>query len=84
MSLHLGKSEDYENRMWILVDTGATIDTSNLLYHALVMSQCPEMVDKCLPCGKDIDYDVVRLLTSLDLNKATTDVYHVQIDAVIR
>lgn len=64
MSLHLGKSEDDENRMWLLVDTGATIDTGNLLYHALAMSQCLQMVDKFLPCGKDIDYDVVRLLAS--------------------
>ena len=40
--------------------------------------QCPEIVDKCLQCGKDIDYYVVHLLATLDLNDVATDVNHGQ------
>ena len=45
--------------------------------------QCPEIVDECLQCGKDIDYYVVHLLATLDLNDIATDVNHGQMTVII-
>ena len=45
MNLHLGIPEDDENRMRMLVDTGADMDTDNLKYYMWVMSKYPEIVD---------------------------------------
>ena len=44
VTLHLGLLEDEENTMRMLVDTSAAMNSDNLAYHLLVMSECPEMV----------------------------------------
>ena len=46
MCLHLGILEDDENRMQMLVDTGAVMNTSDLKYHLWVMAQCPDIVEE--------------------------------------
>ena len=84
VNLHLGIPEDDENRMQMLVDTGADMDTGNLKYYMWVMSQYPEIVDTFLQCDKDTAYNVVHLLAALNLNDVSTDVNHGQITAVIR
>ena len=48
INLHNGNSEDDENRMSMLVDTGAAMNTGSLNYHLLVMSQYPEIVEEYL------------------------------------
>ena len=48
------------------------------------MSQCLDIVDKFLECGKDTSYDVVHQLTVLDLNDVDTNKNHGQMSAVIR
>ena len=48
------------------------------------MSQCHEMVEEYLQCGKDTAYDVVLLLVALDLKDANQDVDHGKMTAVIR
>ena len=53
--------------MRILVDTGIAMNTGNFDFHMWVMSQCPDIVDEFLQCGKDTAYDVVHLLAALDL-----------------
>ena len=68
MCLHLSTPEDNENRMRMLVDTEAVMNTDKVLYHEWVMSQCPDIVEEYLQCGKDTDYDVVHLPTALDLS----------------
>ena len=73
--LHLGIPEDDENRMQMLVDTGAAMNTGGLTYHLWVMSQCPDIVE---------DYDVVHLLAALDLRGVPTNDDHGQMTAVIR
>ena len=67
----------------ILVDTGAAMNTCDLKYHLLVMSQCPDIVEEFLQCGKDIDYDVVHLLVALDLSGVPSNDDHGQMTAVI-
>ena len=57
--LHLGSVEDEENKMRMLLDTGAAMNSGNLTYHLGVMSQCPEMVGKFIQCGDGTEYDVV-------------------------
>ena len=57
--LHLGLIEDEENKMRMLLDTGATMNSGNLNYHLWVMSQCPEMVDEFIQCEADTGYHVV-------------------------
>ena len=39
------------------------------------MSQCPEMVDEFLQCGKNITYDIVPLLVALDLKVILRSLY---------
>ena len=51
--LHLGNPEDDENRMRMLVDTGAAMNTGDLKYYQWVMSQCPDIVDEYQQCVKD-------------------------------
>ena len=84
MILYLGISEDNEHKMRILIDTGAVINTGNLKYHMWIISQCPEIVDTFLQCSKDTDYDIVYLLTDLDLDDVVTDANYGQMTAVIR
>ena len=59
------------------------MNTGDLKYHLLVMSQCPDIVDEFLQCGKDTDYDVVHLLVALDLSGVPTNDDHGQMTAVI-
>ena len=67
VSLIIGILEDEENKIRRLIDTGAVMNTSNLRFHMWVMSQCSKIVDDLLQCGKDTAYDIVHLLTALDL-----------------
>ena len=62
--------------MRMLFDTGAAMNTGNFDFHMLVMSQCPDIVDECLQCGKYTAYDVVHLLAALDLKDINTDTTH--------
>ena len=84
VSLILGSSEEEENTMRMLVDTGAAMNTGNIDFHLWVMSQCPDIVDEFLQCGKDTEYDVVHLLAALDIEDITKDSTHGQMTAVIR
>ena len=54
VNLHIDNPKDSKNRIRMLVDTRATINTETLEYHLWVMSQCPEMMEKYLQCGKCI------------------------------
>ena len=42
--LHFGSVEDEENKMRMLLDTGAAMNSGNLTYHLWIMSQYPDMV----------------------------------------
>ena len=84
VSLILGIREDEENKMRMLMDTGAAMNTGNIDFHMWVMSQCPDIVDEFLQCGKDTEYDVVHLLAALDLKDIQKDANHGQMTAVIR
>ena len=83
INLYIHNPDDDENRMHMLVDNGATINTRNLQYHLWVISQCPEMADEYLKCGKNIVYDVIHLLAVLDLKNTDRDVDHGKMTAVI-
>ena len=67
MHLHVGIIVNDENKMTILVDTGATMNTEYLGYHKRGMSQCPSMVAEYLECGAYTEYNLVHLLVALDL-----------------
>ena len=82
--LHLGIPEDDENRMQMLVDTGAAMNTCDLKYYLWVMSQCPDIVEEFMQCGKDTDYEIVHLLADLDFTWVPTNNDHGQMTAVIR
>ena len=45
VSLILGILEDDENKVRMLVDTGAAMNMGNCRFHMFVMSQCPDIVD---------------------------------------
>ena len=66
------------------MDTGFAMNTGNIDFHMWVMSQCPDIVDDFLQCGKDTEYDVVHLLAALDLEDIQKDANHGQMTAVIR
>ena len=68
----------------MFVDTGDAINTGNFDFHMWVMSQCLDIVDGFLQCGKDTAYDVVHLLAALNLKDINTDATHRQMTAVIR
>ena len=83
-NLHIGNRENDENCIRMIVDTGATMNTGSLEYHIWVKSQCLEMAEEYLQCDKDTSYDVVYLLTALDLKDTDQDVDHRKMTAVIR
>ena len=66
--LHLGSVEDDENKIRMLLNTGAAMNSGNLTYHLWIMSQCPEMVGEFIQCVDDTEYDVVQLLLALDID----------------
>ena len=84
VSLILGILEDDENKVRMLVDTGAAMNMGNCRFHMFVMSQCPDIVDEFLQYGKDTAYDDVILLATLDLDDVDTDANYGQMIAVIR
>ena len=67
VNLHSDNPEDDENRIRILVDIEATMNTGSLEYYQWVMSQFPEMVEEYIQYGKDTAYNVVHLLAAIDL-----------------
>ena len=82
--LNVGLLVDEENKMRMLLDTSAAMNTGNLAYHQWVMSQCPSMVAEYLECGDGTEYDVVQLLAALDLKGTHQPVNHGSMTAVIR
>ena len=82
--LHLGSVEDEENKMRMLLDTGAAMDSGSLTYHLWVMSQCPEMVGEFIQCGDGTGYDVFQLLAALHLDSRHQPLDHGKIKVVIR
>ena len=84
VNLHLGLIEDEENKMRMLVNTGAAMNSGNLAYYLWVMSKCPEMVVEFIQCGGKSDYDVVKLLAALDLDTSQQLLEHGNMTTVIR
>ena len=82
--LHLGNLEDDENRMQMLVGTGAAMTTGDLKYHHWAMSQCSDIVEEYLQREENTEYDVVNLLAHLGLSRFHTDVDHGRMTVVIR
>ena len=75
--------------MRMLFDTGAAMNTGNFDFHMLVMSQCPDIVDEFLQCGKDTAYDFFTYIGCLGsqghqyrCNSRTNDSCHTIQDAV--
>ena len=68
----------------MLVDISATMNTGNKDHHTQVMSQCPNMVAEYIECGTNTEYEVVQLLTALDLKETHQPVNHGSMTAVIR
>ena len=83
ISLILGILEAEEDKMRMLVDTGVTMNTGDYDFHIWVISQCPDIVDEFLQCGKDTAYDVVHLFTAFDLKDISTDTTHGQMSTLI-
>ena len=80
----IGLLSDDENKMSMLVDTGAAMNTGNKTYHQWVMSQCPSMAAEYIECGLNTDYDVVQILAALDLKGTSQPVDYGSMTAVIR
>ena len=57
-----------ENWIRILVDTDAAMNASNKDYHLLCTLQFPIMIIEYLLYIPETEYDVVQLLTALNLN----------------
>ena len=83
VSFILGTTDDEENKMRMLVDTGTVMNTDNLRYYLWVMSQCPDTVHTFLQYGQDTEYDVVHLLNTLDLKDVNKADNHGQMIAVV-
>ena len=85
-SIHLtiGLIIDEENKMCMLVDTGAIMNTDNLDCHKWVMTQCPSMVAEYLECGAGTEYNMVQLLPALDLKGKHQPANHGSMTVVIR
>ena len=67
VSLHIGNPDDDENRIQMLVDTGATMNSESLEYHLWIMYQCPEMMEEYLQWAKCTTYDDIHILAVFDL-----------------
>ena len=75
---------DEENKIRMLLDTGAAMNSGSLAYHLWVMSQCPEMVAEFIQYEDDTGYDVVQLLAALDSDSNYQPLDHGKMTAVIR
>ena len=84
IKLLIGMLSHDEDKMSILVDTGAVINTGNKTYHQWFMSQCPSMIDEYIECGSNTDYNVVQILAALDLKGTSQPVDNGSMTAVIR
>ena len=62
----LGMTESKELRMWMLVDSGAAMNSGNKNYHRQAMHRYPDMVAEYLKCGPGIKFDLVRLRVAVD------------------
>ena len=65
----IGLLADDENKMSMLVDIGAAMNTGNKTYHQWVMTQCPSMVAEYIECDPNTDYDIVQILVALDFER---------------
>ena len=84
VNMLIGILVDDENKMSILVDTGATMNIGDNTYHQWVMSQCHSMVAEYIECGPNTEYDVVQISAALDMNGTNQHVDHGSMTAVIR
>ena len=84
MYLTFGIIADNESKMRMIVDSGATIYTSNKGYNQWVVLRCPSMITEYLDRGTDTEYNIVQLLTALTLRGTHQPIYHGNMTAVIR
>ena len=84
MYLTFGIIADNETKMRMIVDTGATIHTSKKGYNQWVVFRCPSMVAEYLDRGTDTEYNIVQLLTALNLKGTHQSIHHGNMTAVIR
>ena len=82
--MYIDSIADGENKMRSLVDTSAAMSTYSKVYHQYVMYQYPRMIAEYLERGVDTKYDMVQLLTSLDLKETYQPVDYGRITTVIR
>ena len=83
INLHIDNPEYIKNRIRILIDTGAAMNTGSLECHLWVIFQCPEMVEECLQYGKYTVYDAIYVLAALDLKDTNQDIDHGKMTVVI-
>ena len=84
INFYLEGKKDDDNRMRILFDIGAAMNTGYLNYHLWVVSQRSERIVEYLQCGEGTEYAVVQLLTALDLDIDSKSSAHGQMTVVIR
>ena len=65
--LHLGLIGDKENKIKILLDTRVVMNSGNLSCYFGAMLKFPKMVDEFIQFGAYTGYDVVQLMTALDI-----------------
>ena len=84
MYLNIGLVKDDKNKIQIRIDTSVTVNTFNKTYHQSVMSQSPSGVAKYFEYDHDTEYNILQLLTALDLKGTHQRVENGSITAVIR
>ena len=84
MYLNIGLVKDDKNKIQIRIDTSATVNTLNKAYHQSVMSQSPSGVAEYFKYDPDTEYNILQLLTALDLKGTHQLVENGSITAVIR
>ena len=70
--------------MRMQLDIGTTIDSGNITYHLWAISECSEIMGEFIQCGTYILFDIVHLLSDLDLDSNHQPLDHGKMTAVIR
>ena len=81
--LHLDLIEVEENKMRILLNTGAAMNFGNLSYDLWAILEYPEIVGELIQCGDSTGYDVMQLMATLDLDSNRQPLDHCKMTAVI-
>ena len=84
VDFRVGNGAHHSPSLYMLVDSGAAMNTGHLTYHRSVMAQFPDIIEEYIECGPGTKYDLVHLKVAVTQSTALDQFNDGTLSAIIR